>query len=147
MKCVRALFSVCLSFFCEVAVTWWECGERPVGTSTDGTPAGGVWLRLNVCFLSLENQEQHTARASRLIVKHSSYITGQSGMPVQQYDITAGARRPTPQQPAIGCGLPGPYGGNVYGKARLLPIAACMSQNVSPRLLRKSLRCIVGRQA
>ena len=40
-------------------------------------------------------------------------------MPVHQYDSTAGAGRPAPQQPSIGCGLPGPYGGSVYGKTRL----------------------------
>ena len=37
-------------------------------------------------------------------------------MPVQQYDSTAGAGRPTPQQPPTGIGLPGPYGGSVNGK-------------------------------
>ena len=40
-------------------------------------------------------------------------------MPGQQYGSTAGAGRPIPQQPSIGCGLPGPYGGDVYGNARL----------------------------
>ena len=39
-------------------------------------------------------------------------------MPVQQYGSTAGAGRPTSQQPSIGCGLPGLYGGSVYRKAR-----------------------------
>ena len=41
-------------------------------------------------------------------------------MLVQQYDSTAGAGRPTPQHPSIGCGLPGPCGGYIYGKTRLL---------------------------
>ena len=27
--------------------------ERPVGTGRDGTPAGGVWLRLTVCVLAI----------------------------------------------------------------------------------------------
>ena len=36
---------------------------------------------------------------ARLIVKYGYYITGQSGMPVQQYDSTAGAGRPAHQQP------------------------------------------------
>ena len=53
-------------------------------------------------------------------------------MPVQQYDSTTGARRPTPQQPPISCALPSPYGGDVYRKARL-PISIYLSQNVSPR--------------
>ena len=66
MKCIRALFSVCLSFFLwSRSWSWCECGERSVGTGTDGTPAGGVWLGLNVCFFSLENQEHNKARASR----------------------------------------------------------------------------------
>ena len=56
---------------------------------------------------------------ARLIVTYDSSTTGQSGMPAQQYNSTAGAGRPTPQQPSIGCRLPGPYGGSVYGKARL----------------------------
>ena len=56
-------------------------------------------------------------------------------MPVQQYDSAAGAGRPTPQQPSIGCGLPGPYGGSVYGKARLpMSVYRRMSPLVSPRL-------------
>ena len=38
--------------------------SREVGTGTDGTPAGGVWLKLNVCLFPPENQE-HKARASR----------------------------------------------------------------------------------
>ena len=56
---------------------------------------------------------------ARLIVKYNYYIRGQSGMPAQQYDSSAGVGRPTPQQPSIACGLPGPYGVSVYGKARL----------------------------
>ena len=65
MKCIRALFSVSLSYFLRSRNwSWCEFGERPVGTSTDGTPAGEVWLRLNICFFPLENQEQK-ARASR----------------------------------------------------------------------------------
>ena len=56
---------------------------------------------------------------ARLIVKYGYFITGQIGMPVQQYDSTAGAGRPTPKQPSIGCGLPGPYGGSGYGKVSL----------------------------
>ena len=51
MKCIRALFSVCLSFlFGSRSWSWCECGDRSVGTGTDGPPAGGIWLRLNVCF-------------------------------------------------------------------------------------------------
>ena len=60
-------------------------------------------------------------------------------MPVQQYDSPAGAGRPTPQQPSIGGGLPGPYGGSVYGKARL-PISVYrrmfpLTSKKSPRLM------------
>ena len=74
----------------------------------------------------------------RLIVKYGYYIAGQRGMPVQQYDVTAGAGCPIPQQPLIGCGLPGPCGGNVYGKARL-PISVYrrmppLTSKKSPRL-------------
>ena len=58
-------------------------------------------------------------------------------MPVQQYNTMAGAGRPTPQQPSIGCGLPGLYGGNVYGKARL-PIS--VYRRMSPPASKKSPR-------
>ena len=60
-------------------------------------------------------------------------------MPVQQYDSATGAARLTLQQPPIGCGLPGPYGGgSVYGKPRL-PISvhrrmSPLASKMSPRL-------------
>ena len=61
------------------------------------------------------------------------YIMGQSGMPVQQYDGTVGTGRPTPQQPPIGCGLPGPYGSRPCIR-ETMSADICISQNVSPRL-------------
>ena len=70
---------------------------------------------------------------ARLIVKYGCYITGQSGMQVQQGDSTAGAGVPNPQQPPIGCGLPGPYGGSGKHVCRYLYIAECL-----PSPLRKS---------
>ena len=45
---------VVLSLFC-LPLSWsrswsrWEWWERPVGTSTDGTPTGAVWLRPRLC--------------------------------------------------------------------------------------------------
>ena len=56
-------------------------------------------------------------------------------MPVKQYDSTARAGRPTPQQRSIGRGLPGPYGGDVYRKARR-PIS--VYRRMSPLVLRKA---------
>ena len=93
----------------------------------------GSQTERRLSFLGKPRTKGSRFALARLIVKYGYYITGQSGMPVQQYDSTAGAGRPTPQQPSIGCGLPGPYGGDVYGKARL-PISVYISQNVSPRL-------------
>ena len=75
---------------------------------------------------------------ARLIVKYDYYTTEQSGMPVQQYDSTVGAGRPIPVQPPIGCGLPCPYGGSVYGKARRLPISVYCT--ISPLASKKSQR-------
>ena len=47
-----AAFSLLLFFFRDVPLGVGESGrERPAGTGTDGTPAGGVWLRLSVCEL------------------------------------------------------------------------------------------------
>ena len=85
-------------------------------------------------LFSLKNREQK-ARASRSHASLSNTVTGQSGMPVQQYDSTAGAGRPTPQQPPIGCGLPGPYGRYRIRESTSADI--CKVQNVSPRLYEK----------
>ena len=76
---------------------------------------------------------------ARLIVKYGYYVTGERGMPIQQYDSTVGAGRPIPQQTLIGRGLPGPYGGNVYGgKARRLLIS--MYQRMPPLPSKKNPR-------
>ena len=91
---------------------------------------GSDWT--SVSFPWKTKNKRHALRA-RAPVKHDYYITGQSGMPAQQqqYDSTAGAGRPAPQQPPIiGCGLPGPYGGGTVvftGKlvCRYLYIAEC----------------------
>ena len=84
-------------------------------------------------FLGKPRTEGPRFALARLIVKYGYYITARSGMPVQQYDSTAEAGRPTLQQPSIGCGLPGPYGRSVYAKARYLYIAECL-----PSPLRKT---------
>ena len=88
-------------------------------------------------FLGKPRRKRSRFAHARLIVKCGHYIRGQSGIPVQQYDSTAGAGRPTPQQPPIGCGLPGSYGGSLYGKARL-PISVC--RRMSPLASKKSPR-------
>ena len=96
--------------------------SAPAQTAPQQTGFGSQTKRL---FFFLENPGTEGSRSAlaHLTVIYGYYITGQSVMPVQQYDSTAGAGRPTPLQPSIGCGLPGPYGGNVYGKALLLPIS------------------------
>ena len=40
---------VCLFFLSSCSWSWWEWREIRVGTGTDVTPAGGVWLRPTVC--------------------------------------------------------------------------------------------------
>ena len=124
MKCVRALlFSVSLSFFCEVAVGVGASEEReqsaPAQTAPQQAGFGSQTERL-LFFLGKPRTKKGSrfALARLLNVKYGYHFTGQSGMPVQQYDSTAGEGRPTAQQPSIGCGLPGPYGGDVYGKPR-----------------------------
>ncbi len=114
MKCIRVLFSVCLSSFLRSrSWSWCECGKRPVGTGTDGTPAGRVWLsdRTSV-FLPWKTKNKRLALRARVPhCKIRLLYYGKSCMPGQQYYSTAGAGRPTPQQPS--------YGGDLYGKARL----------------------------
>ena len=39
-----------------------DCRQRPVDTAADGTPGGGVWLRLNVCALAADTARGHTGR-------------------------------------------------------------------------------------
>ena len=54
MHSSAVLILLVIFFFVKLQLELSECRERererPVGTGTDGTPAGGVWLRLNVCF-------------------------------------------------------------------------------------------------
>ena len=121
----------------ELVRLWRETSRHP---GIDGTPAGAFWLRLNVCFFFLGKPRTKCSRfaLARLIAKYGYYITGQSGIPVKQNFSTAGAGRPTlQQQSSRGCGLPGPYGGNVYGKARL-PIS--VYRRMSPFASKKSPR-------
>ena len=73
-----AVLSLLVFFLLSRSWSWRECGERPVGTGTDGTLA----LRLNVCFSPLEPRTKGSRFAlARLIVKYGYYIAGQSGMP------------------------------------------------------------------
>ena len=54
MRCIRALLSVCLAFLLSsCSWSWWEWRERRVGTCTDVTPPGGVWVRSTVCVLAI----------------------------------------------------------------------------------------------
>ena len=111
-----------------------------VGTGTDGTPAGGGRLRLNVCCFSLENRQQK-ARASRSRASLLNTVPVLRDRVVCQYNSGMIARReqnaPPPLPPSIGCGLPGPYGGSAYGKARLpvsVYIVSPLASKKSPRL-------------
>ena len=47
--------------------SWWGWRERPVGTDIHGTPAGGFWLRLRFCSLSV-----HGSLSYRFITKISN---------------------------------------------------------------------------
>ena len=80
--------------------------------TTVGTPAGEVWLRLNACFFSLEDQEQK-ARASRSRAPFLNTITILRDRVVCQHINTIARREQDAPPPSIGCGLPGPYGGTV----------------------------------
>ena len=139
MKCVRALlFSVSLSFFCEVAVGVGASEEReqsaPAQTAPQQAGFGSQTERL-LFFLGKPRTKKGSrfALARLLNVKYGYHFTGQSGMPVQQYDSTAGEGRPTPQQPSIGCGLAW-FVRDIYGKVRLFADILHISQNASPRL-------------
>ena len=111
--------------------------SAPVQTAPQQAGFGSQTERL---FFSLGNQEQK-ARASRSRASLLNTVTilwdRVICQYIQQYDSTSRARRPTPRQPSIGCGLPGPYGGNVYGKARL-PIS--VYRRMSPLASKKSPR-------
>ena len=58
-------------------------------------------------------------------------------MPVQQYDSTAGGGRPTPQQPSIGCGLPG-HTAVVYTGKRVCRYLYLVYRRMSPLASKKS---------
>ena len=129
----RAVLSL-LVFFCEVAVGVRASVERdqlaPVQTApqlSDRTP------------IFLPRSKGSRFALARLIVKYGYCIAGQSGMPyASTYSRTIARREqdaPTPQQSSIGCGLPGPYGGDVYWKARL-PIS--VYRRISPLASEKS---------
>ena len=96
-------------------------GERDRSAPTQAAPRqAGFGFKTERLFLPWKTKNKGSRFAlSRLIVKHGYYITGQSGMPIQQYDSTAGAGRPISQQSSIGWGLTDPYGGDVHGRARL----------------------------
>ena len=138
MKCIRSLFSVWPGFFAksqlqlQLVRVWRETSRHQ--HRRHPSRRGLAQTERLLFFLGKPRTKGTRFALARLIVKYDYSITGQSGMPAQQYDSTAGAGRPTPQQPSIGCGLPGPYGGDVYGKAHLSSADICISLNVSPRL-------------
>ena len=67
-----------MSFFLWSRIwSWWEWREKPVGTDTDGTPAGGLWLRPRFCWIPVGTRGSSSCcfktKISNPPPKHSSY--------------------------------------------------------------------------